>query len=548
MKKEVTFSTTARQSLLVGARRLSKAVGATLGPNGRTVIIQQSQGNPTSTKDGVTVAKSIELKDEVQNMGVQLVRQASIKTADEAGDGTSTSTVLAAHIFEEGLNAIKDRNSVDIKRGIDMAVIDAVNFLQDLSKEITDESQLQQIATISANNDEEVGLLIATAMEKVGQDGVITIEESRTGDTYLETVEGMQFNRGYKSPYFVTDNKSMSTTLENPLILITEERVTKAKDLLPLLEACSSQNKSLVIIADDIDGEALSTLVVNKMRGILNVVAVKAPEYGDRKKDALSDIAVLTGGQVISKEKGMKLDRIDMEWLGKARKVTVGKDDTTIVDGRGEEEAIVERVETIKAQIDDSSSPFEIEKLQERLGRLVGGVGVLHVGGHTEVEMKEKKDRVEDALHATRAALEEGVLPGGGVALLRAHQHLNTLLEEVELDFSHPDQREGYLLLANCLTKPFSTILSNAFGDVMSIAVKQTEIEMNDNHWYGYNPRTEEYVDMYDAGIIDPAKVTKLALENAASVAGTMLTTEAVISNIDEEDSPGEISPEMLLG
>ena len=546
--KEITFSTTARQSLLVGARRLSKAVGATLGPNGRTVIIQQSQGNPTSTKDGVTVAKSIELKDEVQNMGVQLVRQASIKTADEAGDGTSTSTVLAAHIFEEGLNAIKDRNSVDIKRGIDMAVIDAVNFLQDLSKEITDESQLEQIATISANNDDEVGKLIATAMEKVGQDGVITIEESRTGETYLETVEGMQFSRGYKSPYFVTDNKTMSTTLEKPLILITEERLTKAKDLLPLLEACSSQNKSLVIIADDIDGEALSTLVVNKMRGILNVVAVKAPEYGDRKKDALSDIAVLTGGQVITKEKGMRLDRMDMEWLGRARKVTVGKEDTTIVDGGGTEESIIERVETIKAQIDDSSSPFEIEKLQERLGRLVGGVGVLHVGGHTEVEMKEKKDRVEDALHATRAALEEGVLPGGGIALLRAHQHLNTLLEEVELDFSHPDQREGYLLLANCLTKPFSTILSNAFGDVMSIAVKQTEIEMNDNHWYGYNPRTDEYVDMYEAGIIAPAKVTRMALENAASVAGTMLTTEAVISNIDEEDSPGEISPEMLLG
>ena len=534
-KKEITFSTTARQSLLVGARRLSKAVGATLGPNGRTVIIQQSQGNPTSTKDGVTVAKSIELKDEVQNMGVQLVRQASIKTADEAGDGTSTSTVLAAHIFEEGLNAIEDRNSVDIKRGIDMAVIDAVNFLQDLSKEITDESQLEQIATISANNDDEVGKLIATAMEKVGQDGVITIEESRTGETYLETVEGMQFSRGYKSPYFVTDNKTMSTTLEKPLILITEERLTKAKDLLPLLEACSSQNKSLVIIADDIDGEALSTLVVNKMRGILNVVAVKAPEYGDRKKDALSDIAVLTGGQVITKEKGMRLDRMDMEWLGRARKVTVGKEDTTIVDGGGTEESIIERVETIKALIDDSSSPFEIEKLQERLGRLVGGVGVLHVGGHTEVEMKEKKDRVEDALHATRAALEEGVLPGGGIALLRAHQHLNTLLEEVELDFSHPDQREGYLLLSNCLTKPFSTILSNAFGDIMSIAVKQTEIEMNDNHWYGYNPRTEEYVDMYDAGIIDPAKVTRLALENAASVAGTMLTTEAVISNLEQE-------------
>ena len=405
MKKEVTFSESARDALNRGASILSNAVGATLGPNGRTVIIQQSQGNPSSTKDGVTVAKSIELRDEIENMGAQLVREASVKTADEAGDGTSTSTVLAAEIFNAGLEALADHNSVDIKRGIDQAVRDSVDFLQDLSQEITSESQLEQIATISANNDEEVGLLIATAMDKVGQDGVITIEESRTGETYLETVEGMQFNRGYKSPYFVTDNKTMSTTLENPLILIAEERITKVKELLPLLEACSSQNKSLVIIADDIDGEALSTLVVNKMRGILNVVAVKAPEYGDRKKEALSDIAVLTGGQVISKEKGMKLDRFNMEWLGKARKVTVGKDDTTIVDGRGTEEAIVERVETIKALIDDSSSPFEIEKLQERLGRLVGGVGVLHVGGHTEIEMKEKRDRVEDALHATSCLL-----------------------------------------------------------------------------------------------------------------------------------------------
>jgi chaperonin GroEL len=474
------------------------------------------------------------------------VRQASVKTADQAGDGTSTSTVLAAEIFNAGLEALADHNSVDIKRGIDLAVEDTVNFLQDLSQEITSESQLQQIATISANNDEEVGLLIATAMDKVGQDGVITIEESRTGETYLETVEGMQFSRGYKSPYFVTDNKTMSTTLEKPLILITEERLSKAKDLLPLLEACSSQNKSLVIIADDIDGEALSTLVVNKMRGILNVVAVKAPEYGDRKKEALSDIAVLTGGQVISKEKGMRLDRIDMDWLGRARKVTVGKEDTTIVDGSGTEEAIVERVETIKALIDDSSSPFEIEKLQERLGRLVGGVGVLHVGGHTEIEMKEKKDRVEDALHATRAALEEGILPGGGVALLRAQQHLETLLEEVELKFGHPDQKIGYMLLAQCLNTPFKLILHNAFGDKLSIALKEDNILKEENLWYGYNPRTEEFVDMYDAGIIDPAKVTRLALENAASVASTMLTTEAVISNLEQEEKTNNADNLML--
>ena len=543
-KKQVTFSEEARQALSNGATVLSKAVGSTLGPNGRTVIIQQPQGDPSSTKDGVTVAKSIALKGELENMGVQLVRQASVKTADQAGDGTSTSTVLAAEIFNAGLDSLQDQNSVDIKRGIEIAVKEAVEYLQEMSKEITDESQLEQIATISANNDEEVGKLIATAMDKVGQDGVITIEESRTGDTYLETVEGMQFTRGYKSPYFVTDNKTMSTTLEKPLILITEERLSKAKDLLPLLEACSSQNKSLVIIADDIDGEALSTLVVNKMRGILNVVAVKAPEYGDRKKEALSDIAVLTGGQVISKEKGMRLDRIDMDWLGRARKVTVGKEDTTIVDGSGTEEAIVERVETIKALIDDSNSPFEIEKLQERLGRLVGGVGVLHVGGYTELEMKEKKDRVEDALHATRAALEEGILPGGGIALLRAQNHLNN--EREVREFAHEGQAVGYSLLTDSLSIPFSTILMNAFGDKLSIAIKEDTILKEDNLWYGYNPRTEEFVDMYDAGIIDPAKVTRLALENAASVAGTMLTTEAVISNLEQEEKTNNADNLML--
>ena len=546
MKRRVSFADSARFKLSNGINILNNAVGATLGPNGRTVIIQEQDG-PVVTKDGVTVAKSINLEDQIDNIGVELVRQASIKTANQAGDGTTTSTVLASQIFNASLSLLDSNNAVDLKRGVDLAVADTVKYLQStLSKEIEDEEQLKQIATISANNDNEVGTLIAKTMENVGHEGVITIEESRTGETYLETVEGMQFSRGYKSPYFVTDNKSMSTTLESPLILITEERLIKAKDLLPLLEACSSQSKSLVIIADDIDNEALSTLVVNKMRGILNVVAVKAPEYGDRKKEALSDIAVLTGGQVISKEKGMRLDRFNMEWLGKARKVTVSKEQTTIVDGGGTEESIVERVDTIKKLIDDSSSPFEIEKLQERLGRLVGGVGVIHVGGSTEVEMREKKDRVEDALHATKAALEEGILPGGGVALLRAQKALLDNIDSVE--FKHEDQKKGYKLLLDCLSIPFNTILGNAFDSKVTIAVRLEAITKEDNLWFGYNPRTEEYVDMFKEGIIDPAKVTRLALENAASVASTLLTTDVVVYNVGEEKDESELSPDMLLG
>ena len=546
MKRRVSFADNARYKLINGINILNKAVGATLGPNGRTVIIQEQDG-PVVTKDGVTVAKSINLEDQIDNIGVELVRQASIKTANQAGDGTTTSTVLASEIFNASLSLLDSNNAVDLKRGVDLAVADTVKYLQStLSKEIEDEEQLKQIATISANNDNEVGTLIAKTMENVGHEGVITIEESRTGETYLETVEGMQFSRGYKSPYFVTDNKSMSTTLESPLLLITEERLIKAKDLLPLLEACSSQSKSLVIIADDIDNEALSTLVVNKMRGILNVVAVKAPEYGDRKKEALSDIAVLTGGQVISKEKGMRLDRFNMEWLGKARKVTVSKEQTTIVDGGGTEESIVERVDTIKKLIDDSSSPFEIEKLQERLGRLVGGVGVIHVGGSTEVEMREKKDRVEDALHATKAALEEGILPGGGVALLRAQKALLDNIDSVE--FKHEDQKKGYKLLLDCLSIPFNTILGNAFDSKVTIAVRLEAITKEDNLWFGYNPRTEEYVDMFKEGIIDPAKVTRLALENAASVASTLLTTDVVVYNVGEEKDESELNPDMLLG
>jgi chaperonin GroEL len=421
MSKKIIFSKDARNQLADGVDKLAEAVTATLGPSGRNVIIEQKMGNPISTKDGVTVAKSIELEDTVENIGAQIVKQAAIKTAEQAGDGTTTSTLLAQSILNEGLDKLKKgSNAVDIKRGIDKAVKDTVDYLVEQSKDITDEGQLKQIATISANNDTEIGELISTAMDKVGTDGVVTVEESKTGETYLETVEGMQFNRGYKSPYFVTDNATMTAVLQNPFILITDKRLNQVKELLPILEAVSSSGKSLLVIADDIDGEALSTMVVNKMRGILPIAAVKAPDFGDRKKAMLEDIATLTGGTVVSHEKGMRLDKFDINWLGKATKVTVNKDATTIIDALGEEEAINSRVEDIKTLIDDTSSPYEKETLQERLAKFLGGVAMVHVGGYTEVEMKEKKDRVDDALHATKAALEEGILPGGGVALLNA--------------------------------------------------------------------------------------------------------------------------------
>ena len=529
MSKRIEFSADARASLLAGVTKLSNAVTATLGPNGRNVIIEQSMGNPTSTKDGVTVAKAVELEDTIENMGAQLVKQASIKTADGAGDGTTTSTLLAAQIYAQGLESLADFNATDISRGIAKATSAVVEYLEKHAREITDESQLHQVATISANNDPEVGELIASSMDKVGREGVVTIEESRTGETYLEVVEGMQFNRGYKSIYFVTDNNSMTAVLSNPLVLITDKKVTAAKELLPILEACSSQNKPLLIIADDIDGEALSTLVVNKMRGILQVVAVKAPEFGDRKKAMLEDIATLTGGQVVSTEKGMRLDKFNPEWLGQARKVTVGKDDTTIVDGKGEPEAIEARIEEIKSLIDNSKSPFEKETLQDRLGRLVGGVAIVHVGGQSELEMKEKKDRVEDALHATKAALEEGILPGGGVALLNAADSM-----EIPADLNS-SEAVGYGILMTAIQRPFETILSNAGYDAHKIHDIADEIVESDNFWYGYNLRNEAYVDMFEEGIIDPAKVTRLALENASSIARTMLTTECVISNVKED-------------
>lgn len=532
MSNQIKFSEEAREQLLAGVEKLANAVTATMGPNGRNVIIEQSQGMPVSTKDGVTVAKAIDLEDVMENIGAQLVKQASIKTADQAGDGTTTSTLLAAALLKRGMSAISDKecNAVQVKKGIESAAQQVVAFLEEESVEITDEEQLKQVATISANNDEEVGKLISAAMDKVGRDGVVTIEESRTGETYLEVVEGMQFNRGYKSPYFVTDNNTMTAVLNKPLVLIVDKRITAAKDLLPILEACSSKNKSLLIISDDIDGEALSTLVVNKMRGILQVVAVKAPEFGDRKKAMMEDIAILTGGTVVSPEKGMRLDKFNSDWLGSARKVVIGKEETTIVDGKGETEKLEERLEEIKSLIDNSKSPFEIETLQDRLGRLIGGIAVVHVGGHSEVEMKEKKDRIEDALHATKAALEEGILPGGGTALYRAAESLSE--DESETDFG-----KGRRILANSILEPLQTILKNAGYNAHGLIQVMNMIDDEDNFWMGYDLSQSSIVNMLEEGIIDPAKVTRLALENAVSVAGTVMVTEAVVSNIKKEDS-----------
>jgi chaperonin GroEL len=543
MSKKLVFSSEARSTLAQGVEKLASAVTATLGPAGRNVIIEQDQGNPISTKDGVTVAKSIELKNKVENIGAQIVKQAAIKTADQAGDGTTTSTLLAQSILSEGIRFVqKGANSVDIKRGIDKAVKKVVDYIEENSKDITDEEQLKQVATISANNDTEVGELISTAMDKVGRDGVVTLEESRTGETYLETVEGMQFSRGYKSPYFVTDNSSMQAVLQNPLILLTDKKLNQVKELLPILEACSSQNKSLLIIADDIGGEALSTLVVNKMRGIINVAAVNAPEFGDRKKAVLEDIAVLTGGTVISTEKGMRLDKFQPDWFGEAKKVTVSKDSTTIIDAKGSEEAITARVEEIKAQIDESKSPYEIETLQDRLARFIGGVAIVYVGGLTEVEMKEKKDRVEDALHATKAALEEGILPGGGIALLNA----STMLVDGMGNLQEEDHI-GCEIVISAIEQPFFKILDNAGYDMDRIGDIEEAIKESGEFWEGYNPRTEQYVNMFNEGIIDPTKVTRLALENAASVAGTMLITEAVVSNKPKKEKNQGVDPSMMM-
>lgn len=544
MNKEIVFSKTAREKLLNGVSTLADAVVATLGPSGRNVIIEQEMGNPISTKDGVTVAKSIELEDKIENIGAQIVKQASIKTGDLAGDGTTTSTLLARELYSQGLLHTEEKSSsaVEIKKGIDRAVAFAVDQLRNsLSEDILAQDQLKQVATISANNDTEVGELIASAMDKVGTDGVVTIEESRTGETYLETVEGIQFNRGYKSPFFVTDNSTMQSVLSKPLILITEDKLVSVKELLPILEACSTQNKALLIIAEDVDGEALSTLVVNKMRGIIQVAAVKAPEFGDRRKAVLEDIAILTGGSVISKERGMRLEKFNPDWLGKANKVTVSKDTTTIIDAQGATELIENRIEILKEQIAAAISPFEKENLQDRLAKFIGGVAMIFVGGHTEVELKEKKDRVDDALHATKAALEEGIVPGGGIALLRVSNLLDTVVTDNE------DQAKGVQIVKQAVKKPFYQILENAGKSTFDIEmIEKVLIEDSETAWEGYNAKTDEYVNMFTEGIIDPLKVTRLALENAASVAGTMLITEAIVYNHKEKET--KVDPYDLMG
>ena len=536
MSKQVTLGAEARKNLVKGIDILADAVVSTLGPNGRNVVIANDQGAPQSTKDGVTVAKSISLSNPEQELGVQLVKQAAIKTAEKAGDGTTTSTLLAREMIKAGLNALNnDENAVQIKRDIDRAVTEVVtNLKKNVSEEISSEEQLEQVASISANNDPEVGKLIATAIEKVGMEGVVHIEESRTGETYLETVEGMQFDRGYKSPYFVTNNNTMSATLESPLILLSENKITQVKELLPILEAVSSQGKSLLIIAEDIDQEALATLIVNKMRGTMKVCAVKAPEFGDRRKLILEDIATTTGGQVFSRDKGMKLDKFSWEWFGEARTVTVEKEQTTIVDGKGTEEDINQRIEELQKQLEKSQTPFETEKLQERLAKFVGGVAIIHVGGNTETEMKEKKDRVDDALHATKAAIEEGIIPGGGMALLYASQDIKS-------------DSTGASIVKKACRKPFNQILVNAGYDNTQAEILASKLIDSNNTWDGYNIKTEEVVNMKEAGIIDPTKVARTALQNAASVAGTVLLTECTVVNEPSEDSQA-IDPSMMMG
>ena len=528
MSKIIVYNTDARQKLADGIEKLSKAVVTTLGPFGRNVIIEKENELPQSTKDGVTVAKSIQLKDPIENIGAEIVKQAAIRSANTAGDGTTTTTLLANKMVQEGLSKIRSgANAVEIKKGIDKAVKQVTEALKENSKDISSEEQLKQVAAISSNNDDFTGNLIATALEKVGRDGVVAIEESKTGETTLEVVEGIQFDRGYKSPYFVTNNNTMEAVVDNPYILIYDGRITTAAELLNVLQKVNSENKSLLIVAEDIDGEALATLIVNKMRGIVKVVAVKAPDYGERRTLLLEDLAIVTGGQVISKEKGLKLDKLNVSqlstYLGKARTVNVSKDKTTVVDGKGSEEAISARAEEIKTQIDTAQSMFEKEKLQERLGKLVGGVAIINVGGNNEIELKEYKDRVEDALFATRAAVEEGVLPGGGAALLYAREAITYSKDESD------DIIVGKKIVYSALSSPFTTILENAGYTNPTYYLYELGKDALQNTWNGYDLKSETIVDMLKAGILDPTKVTRLAVENAASVAGTVLTTETVI-------------------
>ena len=526
MAKRLEFGPEAREQILRGVRKLADAVRVTMGPRGRNVVIEKSFGSPTITKDGVTVAKEVELKDKFENMGAQMVKEVASKTSDTAGDGTTTATVLADAIYTAGLKLVAaGHDPMSLKRGIDFAVTTAVESLREQSRSTKGKQEIAQVGTISANSDPEIGDIIAEAMEKVGKEGVITVEEAKGLETTLEVVEGMQFDRGYLSPYFVTNPDRMEAEIDNPLILIHEKKISSMKDLLPVLEQVAKSGKPLVIIAEEVEGEALATLVVNKIRGTLNVCAVKAPGFGDRRKAMLEDIAILTGGKCITEDLGVKLESVTMSDLGRAKRIVVDKDNTTVIDGAGKKEEIKARVQQIRTQIDDTTSDYDREKLQERLAKLVGGVAVIHVGAATEVEMKEKKARVEDALHATRAAVEEGVVPGGGVALLRAIDRL----EKMKLP---EEQLFGVKIVREALEAPLTTIADNA-GYKSAVVIEKVRAEKGS---FGFNAATGEYEDMIKAGIIDPTKVVRTALQNAASVAGLMLTTETLIADEPKEE------------
>ena len=534
MAKDIVFETSARDQLKKGVDTLANAVKVTLGPKGRNVILDKKFGAPTVTKDGVTVAKEIELQDAIENMGAQLVKEVASKTADSAGDGTTTATVLTQGIFNVGIkNVAAGANPMDLKRGIDKSVTAIVENLKSQSQVISTSEEITQVATISANNDNEIGKMISDAMDKVGKDGVITVEEAKGTETEVKTVEGMQFDRGYLSPYFVTNTEKMEAELESPYILIYDKKISAMKELLPVLEAVAQTGKPLLIIAEDVDGEALATLVVNKIRGSLKIAAVKAPGFGDRRKAMLEDIAILTGGTVISEERGYKLENATIDYLGTAEKVNIDKDNTTVVNGSGEGEAIQGRINQIKAQIESTTSDYDKEKLQERLAKLSGGVAILYIGAATEVEMKEKKDRVDDALHATRAAVEEGVVAGGGVALIRAIAALDGVQTENE------DQATGVNIIRTALEAPLRTIVENAGGEG-SVIVQKVKEGKDD---FGYNARDDKFEHMFKAGVIDPTKVTRLALENAASIASLLLTTEAVVADIPEEEKAPAMPP-----
>ncbi|RPI75240.1 MAG: chaperonin GroEL [Ignavibacteriales bacterium] len=537
--KLIEYDSDARAKLKKGVDKLANAVKVTLGPKGRNVVLEKKFGAPTVTKDGVTVAKEIELEDAVENMGAQMVREVASKTSDVAGDGTTTATVLAQAIYREGLkNVTAGANPMDLKRGVDLAVSKVIEYLKSISKDVEGRNEIAQVGSISANNDKSIGDLIADAMEKVGKDGVITVEEAKGTETSLEVVEGMQFDRGYLSPYFVTDAESMEASLEDPFILIYDKKISAMKDLLSILEKVAQQGRSMLIIAEDLEGEALATLVVNKIRGTLRICAVKAPGFGDRRKAMLEDIAVLTGGTVISEERGFKLENATVSYLGTAKKITVDKDNTTIVEGAGKSEDIKKRINEIKVQIDKTTSDYDKEKLQERLAKLSGGVAVLKIGASTEVEMKEKKARVEDALHATRAAVEEGIVAGGGVTFVRAINILDKLEGENE------DQTTGIKLVQKALEEPLRQIVNNA-GIDGSVVLQKVKEGKDD---FGFNAATEVYENLIKAGVIDPTKVTRTALENAASVASLLITTEAVVYEKKEKESSMPSMPSGGMG